>query len=259
MTVERQQLQRNFTRAAARYDVLATYQHDLMRRAGEWALDVFPERATLLDIGAGTGLYAGEAQTMRPQWHVVCLDLSPGMCDAAAERSSLVVQSDAESLPVAGGSLDGIFSSLCLQWVNDKQAAFREIARVLKPGGQAVVVTLAHESLRELRTLSGSGDLGLLPMEPVETYRALAQGAGLEIVREQSKIETRHYASVYGLLNSMRTIGAGNALAGRRDSLAPRHRINRIIAEYERRYTLADGVFASWQPVFLILKKTAAS
>ncbi|MEJ0010000.1 MAG: methyltransferase domain-containing protein [Alphaproteobacteria bacterium] len=257
MSVERARLQRNFSRAAARYDALATYQHSLMRRGLDWALAIFPERAQLLDVGCGTGLFAEEASAQRPGWRIACLDLSPGMCDAARKRTGAVTQADAVSLPFASASMDGVFSSLCLQWVEDRPAALREIARVLKPGASAVLVTLTKETLRELKALAGSGELGLLPMEPVATYRAQAQAAGLDIERERSDIETLYYTSAFGLLSAMRDIGAGNAMRERANHFAPRYRLSRLIAEYERRHATPQGVAASWQPLFLALKKPA--
>ncbi len=51
----------------------------------------------------------------------------------------------------ADGSVDVLFSNLCLQWVEDLPAVFAGFRRVLKPGGLLLVSTFGPDTLHELR------------------------------------------------------------------------------------------------------------
>lgn len=99
---------------------------------------------TVLDIGAGSGhdsLIA--ADSVGRDGHVIALDLTPAMTDKlrrTAEESATtnlsVVQGSAESLPLAGESVDVITSNGALNLVPGKRRAVAEMFRVLRPGGR---------------------------------------------------------------------------------------------------------------------------
>jgi SAM-dependent methyltransferase len=94
----------------------------------------------VIEVGAGHGLNfayypAGVTQVLavEPEPHLRAL------AQAAAERApvSVDVKSGvAEALPVPDGEFDAVVASLVLCSVSDQAAALREIARVLRPGGE---------------------------------------------------------------------------------------------------------------------------
>jgi ubiquinone/menaquinone biosynthesis C-methylase UbiE len=92
----------------------------------------------VLDVACGTGILAREvASRTGPTGSVVGLDLSPRML-AVAERLAPVVdwrQSAAESLPFPDESFDAVVSQFGLMFFTDGPRAFREMLRVLRPGG----------------------------------------------------------------------------------------------------------------------------
>jgi len=103
-----------------------------------------PERGErVLDVGCGCGLDTFVAATLvGPDGHAVGLDLTAEMLAwpraALAEcglRNLVFLEGSAEELPVADGSFDLVISNGVLNLVPDKVAAFREIHRVLRPGG----------------------------------------------------------------------------------------------------------------------------
>lgn len=238
------QVQENFSRASVEYDAQATLQQELLARVLETAQQIFPAGARLLDIGCGTGLFSGKA----PQWNTINLDIAAGMC-AYAKQRSIAVQADARALPVQSSSLDGVVSSLCLQWVEYKATAFAEIARVLKPGGHAVLMTLGEQTLKELR----GTQLQLLPMAPLKEYQQLVQDSGLELLRCESEELHKSYASLSALLHSMRSIGAGHAFMKQQALGAQKfRRLSDAFARHAHNQ-------ATWQPVLLVCRKRSAA
>jgi malonyl-CoA O-methyltransferase len=255
MRVASERLQANFTKAAAAYDTRAQFQHVQTRRVLDAALMVFPQTASILDIGCGTGYFAVAAADKRPDWRVVGIDVSAGMCEVAVTRCP-VMRGDAAQLPLAEASVDAAVSSLCYQWVEDAPRAFTELARVLRPGGRAVIASLGEMTLAELRASAKAADLPLhvLPMRGFEVDKALLRASGLEITYAECRTVREFYPSVGALLESMRGIGAGNNFSGGdRRFMAPK-RWMRMLAEYEAAREEA-GIPATWEHHFFVLRK----
>ena len=137
---------------AASYDEKWSISYD--ERCQSYAADRFAAVAgrdgwpygESLEIGAGTGFFTlnlALAGTLGGPLHVS--DLSPGMVEAAehnAEQAGLVVAgrvADVESLPYDDASFDLVVGHAVLHHVPDVEQAFREIVRVLRPGGRFVV------------------------------------------------------------------------------------------------------------------------
>ena len=109
----------------------------------------------VLDLGCGAGRHAFEA--LRRGARVVALDTSDaelrqvqGMCSAMAQAgevppggSATVVLGDATAMPFPDGSFDTVIAAEVLEHIPADQAAMNEIARVLRPGGVAVVTVPA--------------------------------------------------------------------------------------------------------------------
>ncbi len=109
------------------------------------ALGAFPAGGSLLEIGCSIGQYTVPlAQQGYQMWG---MDLSPASVEVAARRAALqgasgarFVSGDAEDLgQFSDGRFDGVLSFSTLRYVADLPAALREICRVLKPGGVAVL------------------------------------------------------------------------------------------------------------------------
>lgn len=117
----------------------------------------------VLDIGCGCGLDAFvAARLVGPEGSAVGLDLTPEMLErarAALKRSKLknleFREGSAEDLPFESGAFDLAISNGALNLVPDKDAAFREIARVLRPGGELVAADLLVVETIPKRVLAG--------------------------------------------------------------------------------------------------------
>jgi len=127
---------------------------------------------TVLEVGPGTGYYTLDvADWVKPDGEVDILDLQPEMLDhtmrRAGERGLANVtptQSDATSLPFGDGTYDAAYLVTVLGEIPDQDAALRELARVLKPGGRLVVGELVGDPhyvrLAPLRLRASGAGLG---------------------------------------------------------------------------------------------------
>jgi len=101
----------------------------------------------ILDAGCGSGLFTIGLATQRPQWNVLGVDPSVGLLKIGrshSEKNQLTnanfIEGDVMQLPHADGTFDAIVAAGLFPNLNDHVAALTELHRVLKPGGQVVIV-----------------------------------------------------------------------------------------------------------------------
>jgi SAM-dependent methyltransferase len=98
----------------------------------------------VLDIGSGAGFDSVlAAQMVGPDGHVTGVDMTPEMRDKATSNAARMglqnvnyVDGLAESLPLGDSSVDVVISNGVINLCVDKLAVYKEIHRVLKPGGR---------------------------------------------------------------------------------------------------------------------------
>lgn len=102
-----------------------------------------PIGATILDIGCGAGLDSLiAARRVGASGRVIGLDFSPAMLDLAQKSATAAnltnlsfLCAEAETLPLAGHSVDIVLVNGIFNLNPDRAGVFREIGRVTKPGG----------------------------------------------------------------------------------------------------------------------------
>ncbi|MFY0992863.1 methyltransferase domain-containing protein [Halomonas sp. C05BenzN] len=210
---------RAFSRAAPRYARLAEAQRVMGKRL--WAR--LPERASsVLDLGCGPGHWSarlacryGEAGT------VTGLDLAPGMLEVARRHHGDRVRwlcGDAAALPLPDAGLDLVVSNLALQWCPDLEEALGELRRVLRPGGRALINTLAPGTLEEVsRAWSRPGrPAALLAFRDATCHRRAARLAGFSRVEVEATTQRFHYPDLAAVMASIKGVGAQAARPGAR-------------------------------------------
>jgi len=143
-------------------------------------LDTVRLGETVLDIGSGGGIDCFEAaRRVGPSGRVIGVDMTDAMLEIARRNAPVVAHNlgytssnvefrkgHAAAMPVADNSIDLIISNCVINLAPDKQAVFREMFRILKPGGRftisdivadrAVPNYLIHDTVKWGDCLSGA-------------------------------------------------------------------------------------------------------
>ena len=129
--------QYNRTRKADSY-LLGRLHHHLASKTG----------GDYLDIGCGTGNYTVELQAKGGAF--TGIDPSERMLKKARAKSTAIqwMKGVVEALPLTDSSVDGVVGSLTTHHWTDIEQGFRELYRVLRPGGQLVIFTATPAQMR---------------------------------------------------------------------------------------------------------------
>jgi ubiquinone/menaquinone biosynthesis C-methylase UbiE len=131
-------------------------QFKLIRRGFVKKLKKYGVKETITDIGCGPGYLLQVITKEMPENALIGVDISKEMVEKAkanfvsmgyGERIEFK-QGSADHLPFDDDTQDFIISTLSLHHWNDPQAAFKEIHRVLKPGGQMLIYDLRRDARR---------------------------------------------------------------------------------------------------------------
>ncbi|MET9629409.1 class I SAM-dependent methyltransferase [Lentzea sp. NPDC006480] len=164
---------------AASYRVAREISLDGLSSWREVLLPYFVPGRSVLDLGAGTGLFVRAFAEWFPAVSVVAVEPS---ADMRAASGLPMLAGDACSVPLPDASVDVVWMSTVVHHVSDLGAAGVELRRVLRPGGVVVLRSLFRER---------PDGIGLFRFFP-EAVRALASfpsvdevasGLGFEVER----------------------------------------------------------------------------
>ncbi|MCS6932500.1 MAG: class I SAM-dependent methyltransferase [Acetobacteraceae bacterium] len=196
-------VRRVFDSVAPRYDVMNDLMslgiHRIWKRIFVRAIGAGPRQA-LLDLAAGTG----DVGLLAREWGagaVVLSDINAAMLsrgrDRALERGLVegvsFVVADAERLPFPDRAFDRVSMAFGLRNCTDKDAVLREMRRVLKPGGRALVLEFSAFRIAALAPLYDAWSFRVLPAlgervaKDGESYRYLAES--IRTFPDQQRLE----------------------------------------------------------------------
>lgn len=217
----------------------------------------------VLDVACGTGIVARLAsREVEGTGSVAGLDPNPGMLAVARSTAPPDVsiewhEAGAEAMPFQDGSFDVVLCQMGLQFVPDKEAALREMRRVLAPKGR-LILNVPGPTPRIFRIMSKAlarhvGDEAAMFVDHVFSLhdaaeiRELIRGAGFEDVSVEADTKSLPLPApsefLWQYINSTPLAGAMAVVdGGRRQSLE-----REVVSEWER--LMASGPFLVQVPV----------
>jgi ubiquinone/menaquinone biosynthesis C-methylase UbiE len=101
----------------------------------------------ILDLACGTGLFARRLARLEGVGPLVAMDTSRAMLEEASaqarEAGVMVdfVRAQAPAIPFLNGTLSAVLQTEALHYIDDAEALFAEVVRVLRPGGRYIAST----------------------------------------------------------------------------------------------------------------------
>lgn len=261
--IDKQKIAESFGKAASSYDEAAKVQLEVGTRLLEWLPPLSPS-AHVLDLGCGTGFFTRQllsrSQPLPTLWHA---DLAEGMvCYAKASLSDQVptaqwIVADAEAMPFAAASLEGVVSNMALQWCRDLQSMAEGVHRALKPSGWFLFSTLAPDTLKELRWAWQQLDsyVHVNQFHQPEDMQSTLQSAGF-VVEQQLRASTiAEYTDLRTLLKALKSIGAHNMNAGQNPGLTSVGQWQRLVQAYESHRNAKGLLPATYDVCYFLVRK----
>ena len=201
-TEKAQRVAEVFTSVAGKYDVMNDLMslglHRLWKR---FAIQISGVRAgeRVLDVAGGSGDLSRQfARRVGEDGQVWLTDINKAMLRVGRDRlidegaSMPVAQCDAEHLPFPSNYFNCVSIAFGLRNVTHKDAALREMQRVLKPGGRLLVLEFSKvwkpcEPLYDAYSFKLLPRLGQLIANDSESYRYLAESIRMHPSQEELK------------------------------------------------------------------------
>ena len=192
-------------------DLMSAGTHRLWKRFALSQTGLRPGQRAL-DVAGGTGdLAAGMSKQVGDKGLVILTDINAAMLaegrDAMADRGIIAnvrySLANAERLPFPDSSFDCVTIGFGLRNVTDKAAALRSMQRVLKPGGQLMILEFSHPTAPGLKPLYDAYSFSVLPWlgkvvaRDEDSYRYLAESI-------------RKFPTQQALVEMMQTAGLEN-------------------------------------------------
>jgi SAM-dependent methyltransferase len=153
---------------------------------------------TVVDLGSGGGIDCFlAARQVGATGHVIGVDMTPAMLEKAnANKAKMGVtnvefrQGQIEALPVDANSVDIVMSNCVINLSPEKPAVFREVFRVLKPGGRVSISDIVTEGefTPELRADAAKWAECVTGAIDVNDYIGLMCSAGFENIQVVDKV-----------------------------------------------------------------------
>jgi demethylmenaquinone methyltransferase/2-methoxy-6-polyprenyl-1,4-benzoquinol methylase len=192
-------------------DLMSAGTHRLWKRFTLAQTGLRPGQRAL-DVAGGTGdLSAGMCKQVGDNGLVILTDINAAMLaegrDAMTDRGFVnnvrFSLANAERLPFPDSSFDCVTIGFGLRNVTDKPAALRAMQRVLKPGGQLLILEFSHPAIPGLKPLYDAYSFSVLPWlgkvvaRDEDSYRYLAESIR-KFPKQQELVEMMQAAGLEG-------------------------------------------------------------
>ncbi len=191
-----------FTSVASKYDIMNDLMsvglHRVWKRFAVGLANVHPGQRVLDVAGGSADLSRLFLKEVGPTGQVVLTDINNAMLRVGRDRlldegiATPTAQCDAEHLPFPDNYFDVVSIAFGLRNVTHKDAALREMKRVLKPGGRVIVLEFSKvakplEKAYDLYSFKLLPKMGELIANDADSYRYLAESIRMHPGQEELK------------------------------------------------------------------------
>jgi malonyl-CoA O-methyltransferase len=246
--VDRRQVGRRFSRAAANYDQADFLVREVDRRMQERLdyVNICSRRASSISGAvAAAASPAWRPATRGRNWSAsifLAAMLRAGPLPRAGWQRWLGIgranearrlAADAANLPLKSASTAMVWSNLLLHWLDDPLPALAEAHRVLEVGGLLMFSTLGPDTLKELRSAFADGYAHTQRFIDMHDLGDMLVGCGFADPVMDMEVLTLTYDRFDDMLGELRAAGSGCAMKARRHGLTGRQSWARARAAYE--------------------------
>ncbi|MDA7880150.1 malonyl-ACP O-methyltransferase BioC [Mariniblastus sp.] len=255
MKLAKDQIARQFSRAATTYDAAAQLQNEM----AEILIDAIPNHSqgTLVDLGCGTG-WPLQQLARSCKYEMTAIDLAPGMIKIARQKTPQInfICCDLESTPLPDDFANVVFSNAAIQWCNTAKA-LTEISRIAKPKANLLLSTFGPSTFVEISSAweeIGDSSDRIHQFENPQTIQHLLEDLNLEDIAIQQENRQLIYHSVDDLFRGIRNLGATNASSNRRAGLLGKERYRQFKAVFENRLAQNNQLELTFDCIFVVAK-----
>ena len=232
--LQREQIERQFDRAAATYDSVASLQRQMADRLLAGMPSAFDGQ--LVDLGCGTGDLLQKLAHRTCATNLTGVDISSAMLEQTQLRvpQARLIKSDIASLPVKDHAFQWVVSNAAIQWC-DSAAVFSELRRILRPDGQAFISTFGPDTMKQWRAAfaSVSSDNRVHSFQSVEQLTNELKAAGFTSIDSKTESIDLTFNSVRAMFDSVRKLGATNARMDRPAGMSGRKWLQQVTDAFE--------------------------
>jgi len=255
MKLAKDQIARQFSRAATTYDTAARLQNEMAKIL----INAIPEHATgkLVDLGCGTGWPLRQLANSG-KYEITAIDIADGMIDMARQKVPQInfICCDLESTPLPNAFANVVFSNAAIQWCNTAKA-LAEINRIAKPNANLLLSTFGPSTFIEIRKAwreIGDSSDRIHNFENPQSIEQHLKDLNFEEITIKRESRQLIYHSVDDLLRSIRNLGATNASSNRQSGLLGKERYRQFKSVFETRLAQSNQLELTFDCIFVFAK-----
>lgn len=245
-------IKRDFGRAASHYAMHADLQWQATMMLADMLSPYISNAQTVLDVGCGTGFFAEYCTSGAAD--IIQCDIAHAMCAQARKTGYSTVNATALALPIQSECCDAVYSGLMLQWIEDIECAFSEMARVLKPQGVIAISSFGQQTLVELKAAYNvvGGISGVSEFRSQEEIIKALSAQGFDILEQKNTLSKLRYEHPRELFAYLKNIGATHKAQTRSKGLITPAKMKALETAYS---DITPDNSASWDIFYIVAKK----
>ncbi len=214
MSEKYNKVKKSFNRSAKYYDHNCLLQFSVANNLIDLIKIQVRNFDDVIDLGCGTGLITQllKSKITSKKWYA--LDISDLSLQIASKRlkGAIVIESSFDNIPLIDQSVDLIFANMSFHWSDDMFDTIQESHRILRPDGLLAFSIPNNDSFKEIRLAIEKLGVPNFINAFVNSADILHMLNNFEVLDMLSINYTFYYGSIYGLLKSIKNVGAAHVI-----------------------------------------------